>query len=71
MARVRARVKVKGGLVIVETEEGQKAVVPLESACEFMRDYNLEPEVVEGRLDCPQAPRRARVVEVDAYTEED
>lgn len=69
---VKARVRVKGGLAIVETELGEKAVVPADSVCELARDYDLELEIVEGEVRCSGASRRReRVVEVEYDSEED
>jgi hypothetical protein len=41
---VRARVTIRGSLAYVETELRQKAVVPLDTLCSLVRDFNLELE---------------------------
>ncbi len=69
---VKARVYVRGGLAIVETELGERAVVPADSLCQLARDYDLELEPIEGEVRCPDAvAKRERVVEVDYDAEED
>ncbi len=41
---VKAQVKIRDRLAYVETELGQKAVVPVDTLCSLLKSLNLEPE---------------------------
>ncbi len=45
---MRARVIRRGGLAFIETELGQKAVVPWDTLCDIIARYGLEVDVVGG-----------------------
>jgi hypothetical protein len=47
---LKARVDYKGDLAIVETELGQKAVIPKDKLCELAARFNLE--YVNIDIDC-------------------
>ncbi len=65
---VRAWIKrVGGGLVIVETEYGQKAVVPDVSLCDLLARYKLE--VVNEDIKCERI--EVRVGGSERFIEED
>lgn len=52
---LKARVKIIGGnLALVETELGQKCVVPLSTVCELADRFNLE---LEG-FNCSNAKKK-------------
>ncbi len=38
---IKARIEVKGELAFITTEYGQKATIPLDSLCEFIKRANL------------------------------
>jgi len=51
---VKAKVKIEGNLAFVETELGERAVIPVHSLCSLLRRFNLI--VVEGdTVECPEA----------------
>jgi hypothetical protein len=51
-ARVRGRIRVVGGLAFVETELGERAVVPVSSLCKLLSRFGIE--IVEGeKVECP------------------
>ncbi len=52
MGKVKARVEVKGPLAIIETEYGQRAVIPADTLCTFLAKYGIEAEGVD--IECPQ-----------------
>lgn len=65
---VRAWIKRVGeGLVVVETEYGQKAVVPDVSLCDLLTRYKLE--VVNENVKCERI--EVRVGDSERYIEED
>ncbi len=41
---IKARIIDKGELVVVETELGQKAIIPKDKLCEFTQRFNLKLE---------------------------
>lgn len=52
-AGVKARVRIVGGLAFVETELGERAVVPLSSLCKLLARFGIE--VTEGdKIECPE-----------------
>ncbi len=63
MAPVKARVTEKGDLVIVETELGQKAVVPRDKLCELATRFNIEYENI--KLECEKAVAGETYIEVE------
>ncbi len=38
---IKARVEVKGDLAFITTEYGQKAAIPLDSLCDFVKRANM------------------------------
>ncbi|AMD30986.1 MAG: hypothetical protein RXN88_03305 [Acidilobus sp.] len=68
---MRAKVTKRGSLAFVETELGQKAVIPWDSLCSFIARYHLEVSSVEGG----QMPRcveyKPHAEEVESDVEED
>jgi len=52
MGKVKAKVEVKGPLAVIETEYGQKAVIPADTLCAFIAKYGIDVEGAE--IDCPQ-----------------
>jgi len=51
--KVAARVEIRGSLAFVETELGERAVVPVSSLCKLLARFNLE--IVDGdRVECPE-----------------
>lgn len=72
MGRVRARVEVKGPLAFIETEYGERAVVPADTLCSFLVKYGIEAEG-EG-VDCSRVESVKPVaveVDIDESEEED
>ncbi|MCE4628127.1 MAG: hypothetical protein F7C34_03140 [Desulfurococcales archaeon] len=63
MAPIKARVTEKGDLVVVETELGQKAVVPRDKLCELAIRFNLEYENI--KLECEKAVAGEAYIEVE------
>jgi len=45
---LRARIIKRGNLAYIETELGQKAVVPWDALCNFLVRYNINVRNVEG-----------------------
>jgi len=45
---LRARIIKRGNLAYIETELGQKAVVPWDTLCNFLVRYNINVREVEG-----------------------
>ena len=41
---IKARVEIRDRLAYIETELGQKAVVPVDTLCALLRSMKLEPE---------------------------
>ncbi len=62
---VKAKIRVEGRLAFVETELGQKAVVPVDSLCELLRRYRLEP--TGYKPNCPSLEYTGVKLEVDEY----
>lgn len=54
----RAVVRRVGKLAIVETEYGQKAVVPLDSLCELIINFNLI--ITNEEVKCERIGRRGK-----------
>ncbi len=68
--RLKAKVKIMGVLAFVETELGERAVVPVSSLCSMLRRFRLE--VVDGdRVECPETIEigEGDVVTIDASGE--
>ncbi|MEB2836175.1 MAG: hypothetical protein GSR80_000195 [Desulfurococcales archaeon] len=68
--RLKAKVKIMGVLAFVETELGERAVVPVSSLCSMLRRFRLK--VAEGdRVECPETIEigESDVVTVDASGE--
>ncbi|GAB6148512.1 hypothetical protein [Stetteria hydrogenophila] len=64
MGTVRARVTVRGSLAVIETEYGQKAVIPADTLCAFLARYKIKAEGLD--FACPQLETTgAQGVEVD------
>lgn len=60
----RVRIRVMGNVVLIEKLSGGIAVVPLHSVCNLIRQLDLE--VVEGELECPEVVKTGEVVETDS-----
>jgi len=49
----RARIRIVGSLAFIETELGEKAVVPSNALCSALRRLKLEPAWGD-KVDCPE-----------------
>ncbi|MCE4618986.1 MAG: hypothetical protein F7C82_06990 [Desulfurococcales archaeon] len=54
----KATIKKVGKLAIVETEYGQKAVVPIDSLCELIINFNIT--IVNEDIKCERVGRRGK-----------
>ena len=63
MPTIKARVEERGDLVIVETEIGQKAVIPRDKLCELAARFNIE--YINIDIKCEGATGGERFLEVE------
>jgi hypothetical protein len=52
----RARIKILGSLAFIETELGERAVVPTSTLCTALRRLKIEPTWGD-KVDCPEIVR--------------
>ena len=48
----KARGKIVGRSVFIETSSGAKAFVPLEKVCEFIKRFNICLDLESGKIKC-------------------
>ena len=58
MSMPKATIKRVGKLAIVETEYGQKAVVPIDSLCELIINFDIT--IVNEDIKCERVGRRGK-----------
>ncbi len=66
---MRAKVVRRGGLAFVETELGQKAVVPWDALCDIILRYGLNVEVEGGEPPKCVSSKKLPVEEVNVEVE--
>jgi len=60
---IKAKVIDKGELVVIETELGQKAVIPRDKLCELSARFNIE--FTNIRLECGKAVSGESYIEIE------
>ncbi|ADL19495.1 hypothetical protein ASAC_1090 [Acidilobus saccharovorans 345-15] len=70
---MKARVTKRGNLAFIETELGQKAVIPWDTLCSFIARYNLDVTVEGGQMPkCVEyTPHSQEEVEIDVEGEDE
>jgi hypothetical protein len=58
----RAKIRIVGALAFIETEFGEKAVVPTSTLCSALRRLKLEPAWGD-RVDCPEVVKSGGVMD--------
>ena len=66
---VKARIQRFGELILVETEYGQKAVVPADTLCDLIARYKLE--IVNEEVRCERIEVGGRKYDFEVDTSED
>ncbi|WP_425393262.1 hypothetical protein [Caldisphaera lagunensis] len=67
---MKARITKRGSLAFIETEAGQKAVVPWDNICNIIRRFELIPEIVGNeKLDCVNNFNKEGEVDIDVESE--
>ncbi len=67
---MKAKITRKGNLAFIETEAGQKAVVPWDNICNIIRRFGLIPEIVgDEKLDCVNSVSKESEVDIDVESE--
>lgn len=68
---MKAKITRHGRLAYIETEAGQKAVVPWDNICSIIKRFELLPEVIGNeKLDCSGVQEKVSEVDVDIESED-